>query len=103
MVSEKKSFENGSLAHLMDYFKDLRHITKIGHDCSSIVDLLIGVPQDSVSGSLLFLIYINGLVYSVDMHSCLFADDTTLSISGDNLSQNIVDFSRQLLPFLDWV
>ena len=37
------------------------------------------------------------------MHSCLFADDTTLSISGDNLSQTIVDFSRQLIPFLDWV
>ena len=37
------------------------------------------------------------------MHSCLFVDDTTLSISGDNLSHTIVNFSRQLIPFLDWV
>ena len=37
------------------------------------------------------------------MHSCLFADDTTLSISSDSLSQTIVNFSRQLIPFLDWV
>ena len=36
------------------------------------------------------------------MHSCLFADDTTLSIIGDNLSQTIVKLSRQLIPFLDW-
>ena len=37
------------------------------------------------------------------MDSCLFADDTTLSIGGDNLSQTIVDFSKMLIPFLDWV
>ena len=59
---------------------------KNGNECSSSVDLLIDVPQSSVSRPLLFLIYINDLVNYVDMHSCLFADDTTLSISGDNLS-----------------
>ena len=54
---------------------------------------MIVIPQGSVLCLLLFLIYINDLVYSVEMHSFLFADDTTLSISGDNLSQNIVDFA----------
>ena len=53
------------------------------------VDLKIGVPQGSVFGPLLFLIYINDLVYSVDMHCCLFADDTTLSISGDDLAKTV--------------
>ena len=37
------------------------------------------------------------------MHSCLFADDTALYVSGDNLSQTNVDFSMKLIPFLDWV
>ena len=35
------------------------------------------------------------------MHCCLFADDTTLSISGDDLTKTV--FSRKLIPFLDWV
>ena len=92
-------FDNGSLALLVDCFKDRKQITKIGNECSISVDLLIDVPQGSVLGRLPFLIYIDDLVYSVYMHSCLFADDTTLSNSGDNLSQTIVDFSRQLLRF----
>ena len=59
---------------------------------------MIGVSQ----GSVLFLIYINDLVYSVDINSCLFANEITISVGGDNLSQIIVDFSNKLIPFIDW-
>ena len=85
----------------MDYFKDHMHVTKIGSELSSSVNLMICAPQRSVLGLLLFLMYINDLVNSVDMHFCSFVDDTTLNLSGDNLSQTIVNFSRQWIPFLD--
>ena len=75
---------------LLTSYSERRWIRKIVSEFSISVDLKISIPQSSVLSPLLFILYINFLVYSVDMHSCLYADYTTLCISGDNLSQAIV-------------
>lgn len=73
-------------------------------DCKSdYLDISVGVPQGSIVGPVLFLIYVNDIVRaSPSIHFTLYADDTSILIS-DKSNNSLEEKCNGLLSSLyDW-
>ena len=66
------------LSLLRNFLSDRFQQVVLNGQCSSWSSVLAGVPQGSILGPLLFLIYINDLPDNLQSTAKLFADDTSL-------------------------
>ena len=71
--------DNNTLGWIKAFLGDRNQTVQVNGEMSKLAGVLSGVPQGSVLGPVLFVIYINDLPEMVKSNVYLFADDTKLS------------------------
>ena len=70
---------------------------------SSQANITCGIPQGSVLGPLLFLIYANSMSAVVKNKLLLYADDSAILVAGQNIAQIESLLSRELETVSEWL
>lgn len=104
----------GNIYNLIEsYLQNRRQYTVINRICSKtkidmkyesdIRILTCGVPQGSVLGPLLFLIYINDLPTATLYPMTMFADDSTIIFNSDNVNTLECDINNNIKSVINWL
>ena len=86
---KKYGLAASELMWFKSYLTDRKQFVTINKSSSPLLNITLGVPQGSILGPLLFILYINDLPLSSKFLSLLFADDTTLLITHTNINELI--------------
>lgn len=100
----KYGIKSTALRWMASYLENRCHKTKVNNKISRSVDSIYGVPQGSVLGPLLFVLYINDISKVLtNSFVSLFADDTLISVSGHDLKEIVQTLNVELDILYDWL
>jgi hypothetical protein len=92
-----------ALEWFRSYLSNRKQFVMYKNTSSLLREVTCGVPQGSVLGPLLFIIYTNDLPNALRFTRCvLFADDTTIYYSSRNLVHVIQNISVDLKHLTEW-
>jgi hypothetical protein len=87
---------------IRSYLFDRNQVVKTGKEISSVRCVNRGVPQGSLLGPFLFLLYMNDLPSALTSSPILYADDTSIVMSHTNLLNLQVNLKQELDKALNW-
>ena len=87
---------------LQDFLRNRKQRVVLNGQCSSWADVNAGVPQGSILGPLLFLIYINDLSDGLKSECKLFADDTSLFSVVHDINTSASDLNEDFEKIGNW-
>ena len=100
----KYGIRGPTLEWFKSYLSNRQQYVQIHKTKSDTKPITCGIPQGSILGPLLFIIYINDLAQvSEILFTILFADDTTVTIQGDNESVLINTLNIELEKLNIWL
>ena len=97
-------FDNRSLKLMLSYLRGRFQRVKIGSAFSEWLEILLGVPQGSILGPLLFNILINDFFAFISgCEICNYADDNTLYSCSETVENVLSDLESGLTNSLKWL
>ena len=107
MKLEYYGFRGKFLDFLLSFIKDRKYFVNVNGTNSETETVNIGVPQGSTLGPLLFLLYINDMICSLqssdNVNLSQFADDSTITYSSKNLATTIKIIELEFLKIIEWL
>ena len=86
------------------YLRNRKQTVIYNNHESDYKEIKCGIPQGSILGPLLFLIYINDLTNASKMfNSILFADDTSLFHAGKNPDNIVKEINDEIPNIISWL
>ena len=87
---------------LSDFLRNRKQRVTLKGQSSPWTNVNAGVPQGSILGPLLFLIYINDLPDGLSSNAKLFADDTSLFSVVHDINTSAIELNSDLKKINDW-
>ena len=98
---------DSALKLLGSYLSNRKQYVNYRNCSSELTPLHVGVPQGSILGPLLFIIYVNDISVSSNIFKfTMYADDTTLSTTIDSTNENNCStelINNELVKIHDWL